>query len=198
MPHRVVNAHGTPADIVEKLTLLRLAALRVSVYKNRELRPEYAVNLLLDHAQRRTLRIARDLPQAPTLVVLRSAGSCVLTEREARQRLGFEVKSTSVTLAAGPKAQTLVRISDPIREHDTLRIKQNSLSGLVNSVQIACCLMGIDPIPAASIEGCLPKNGAREKLNHLTTVPQKLRAAIEEKQGAIREVLKTCAPRPAD
>jgi hypothetical protein len=195
MRHQGGNAYNAPADVVEKLTLLRVAALRVSFFKDRELRPEHAVSLILNHVQRRTLEVARDLPQSPTLVVLRPEGSRVLTQREARQHFGFEVKSSRVEISAGPKTQTIVRGSDPIREHDAVRIKQNSLSGLINSVQIACCLMGIEPIPAASIEGCIPETSKQDKLNHLTTVPEKLRTAISHRQQAIRDVLSAYAPR---
>jgi hypothetical protein len=195
--YRAVNSGDTPADVVEKLTLLRLAALRVSFFKDRELRPEHAVNLILDHTQRRALRVARDLPQSPPLVVLRSAGFRELNQREAREHFGFEVKVPRVMISAGPKTQTIVRQSDSIRDDDGVRIKQNTLSGLVNSVQIACCLMGIEPIPVESIEGCLPEGGRQDKLNHLTTVPEKLRNAIEERQGRIREVLSAYAPKAA-
>lgn len=179
----------SPADIVEKLTLLRVAALRVSFFKDRELKPEHAVNLIMTHAQQRALEVARQLPQSPTLVVLRSAGSRMLDQGEAR-KLGFTLKLPRVEVSAGPRVPTVLRESDTVNIHDAFRMKQSSLSGLINSVQISCALLGIEPIPAALIDGFIPETSQRDKLKHMTTVPSVLRAAIEARQNEIREVLR--------
>jgi hypothetical protein len=192
--HRVKSG-SDPAEVVEKLTLLRAAALRVSFFKDRELRPEHAVNLIMTYAQQRALEIVRDLPQSPPLVVLRSSGSRVLNQKEAR-KLGFAIKSPLVEITAGSRIPTVVRSSEPVKSHDALRMKQNSLSGLINSVQISCALLAIEPIPVEMIEGLIPETSQQDKLKHMTTVPQTLRSAIEERQRAIREVLGISMPRP--
>jgi len=185
----------SPADIVEKLTLLRVAALRVSFFKDRELKPEHAVNLIMTHAQQRALEVARQLPQSPTLVVLRSAGSRMLDQGEAR-KLGFTLKLPRVEVSAGPRVPTVLRESDTVNLHDAFRMKQSSLSGLINSVQISCALLGIEPIPAALIDGFIPDTSQRDKLKHMTTVPPVLRAAIEARQNEIREVLRASTTLP--
>lgn len=192
--HRV-NSDSGPAEVVEKLTLLRAAALRVSFFKDRELRPEHAVNLIMTYAQQRALEIVRDLPQSPPLVVLRSSGSRVLDQKEAR-KLGFAIKSPLVKISAGSRIPTVVRSSEPVKSHDALRMKQNSVSGLINSVQISCALLGIEPIPAKIIEGGIPETSQQDKLKHMTTLPPTLRSAIEERQCAIREVLGVSMLRP--
>ncbi len=186
-----------PADVVEKLTLLRAAALRVSFFKERELKPEHAVNLIMSYAQQRALEFARHLPQAPTLVVLRSAGSRVLNQREARE-LGFSLKLPRVEVMAGGRVPTVLRESDPVEVHDSLRMKQSSLSGLINSVQISCALLGIEPIPAELIDGSVPPTSQQDKLKHMTKVPPALRAVIEDRQRIIRELLKNSAPTAAE
>ncbi len=105
------------------------------------------------------------------------------------------IKTACVEISAGPRIPTVVRSSEPVENHDALRIKQNCLTGLINSVQISCALLGIEPIPAKLIEGCLPETSQQDRLKHMTTVPQRVRTAIEERQGAIREVLTAYAPR---
>lgn len=185
-----------PADVVEKLTLLRLAALRVSIFKDRELRPEHSVNLIMTHAQQRAIEAARDLPQSPPLVVLRAPRSRMLNQREA-QGLGFAINAPYVEVREGVRAPTVVRNSDPIEKYDTMRMKANCVSGLVNSLQISCALLGIEPIPGELIEDYVPKTNKQDRLKHMTMVPQRLRMAIKERQGAIREVLSAYAPRPA-
>lgn len=183
------------ADVVEKLTLLRLAALRVSIFEDRELRPEYAVNLIMTHTQQRALEGVRDLPQSPALVVFRASGSRTISQSEAHD-LGFSIKAPYVEVREGVRLPRVVRPSEPVEKYDTMKMKQNCLSGLINSVQISCALLGIEPLPDKLVEGCGPKTIKQDKLVHMTTAPQKLRTAIEDRRGAIREVLSSCSLRP--
>jgi hypothetical protein len=143
------------------------------------------------------LSAARELPESPSRVVLRSEGSRVVNRDEAQRHFGCEIRVPYVQICAGPKMHAIVGRLDPIRDHDSVRVKSNSLSGLINSVQIACCLMGIEPAPVASMEGCIPKNSEHDKLRHLSLVPDNLRKAIETRQTEIRNLLLTRAPRVA-
>ena len=191
----VPDQDACPAAIVEKLTLLRLAALRISIFAKRELKPEHAVSIIMTHAQKQAIEIARNLPSSPSLVVLRSTQTRQLNEGDAR-KLGFKLKSTCFEISAGSRIPMVLRQSDPVETHDTLRMKQSSLSGFINSVQISCALLGIEPLPAKIIDEFVPKTSQQDKIRHLSTVPAPLRNEIKERQEAIRSVLSSSAPIP--
>jgi hypothetical protein len=114
-----------------------------------------------------------------------------MTDAEARRRgMNFATKTGVMTVAAGKAVPTLLRQSDRVDAHDSLRLKERGNSGSINITQISCALLGISPIPEDLVRQGLRPDSELDRWKKGGPLPAALAAAINDRREAIREVLK--------
>jgi hypothetical protein len=178
-------------NIKTHLKLVRATALQISAWKDRELTPEHSMAIVVTRAQTAAIQASRGLRECPSLVVLRHEGSRVMTDAEARRRgMNFATKTGVMTVAAGKAVPTLLRQSDRVDAHDSLRLKERGNSGSINITQISCALLGISPIPEDLVRQGLRPDSELDRWKKGGPLPAALAAAINDRREAIREVLK--------
>lgn len=186
------RAGGPESDrtITSQLKLIRATALQVSPWVNRDLTPEHCISLLTTHAQTTAIRASRELNACPTLIVLRPEGTRHFTNVDA-EKVGIpaRVKGGSVALACGKMVPTPLRSGEDSTPHDTLRLKERSNSGAINMTQLACVLLGIEPIPDSLVQEGLRPDSEQDTWSRGGPIPEGLATALAKRRAEIREVL---------
>jgi len=166
-------------QIKAHLKAVRATALEISKFKDRPLTPQTTMALLSTHTQHAALEATTRLSSCPTLVILRYQGDAPVTEQEC--------EPTDLRDATKYRIPTLVRQGDPRSPLDGLRLKERATSGAINITQIACALLGIDPIPDHLLKQGLRPDAKVDRAG--LPMPSALTSAISVRRNAIRDAL---------
>ncbi len=173
-----------------QLKLMRATALKISLWRARRLTPEHSLTILLTHAQTVAIQASRNLRGCPSLIVLRHHESRVLTDAQAQKRGMFALtEAGSVTMSVGRAIPTLLQGGETANSLDSLRLKDRGNSGAINSTQLVCALLGIEPIPEDLVRQGVRGDSILDRWKRGGPLPKPLAAAIKERRNAIREVL---------
>lgn len=174
----------------KQLRTVRATALDLSYWRDRELTPPHAVEILAGYARSAAILASRNFEPCPTLVVLRRQGSRdVGVDDLGVDRNKGQLKSRFVTGASGSAVPTILREGDTLNQHDVLRIKERGNSGAINMTQITCALLGIAPIPDHLVQQGVRSDSQVDKWKNGGPLPAPLSAAINQRRHDIRDVL---------
>lgn len=173
------------------LRVVRATALDLSYWRDRELTPPHAVEIIAGHARSAAILASRYFDPCPTLVVLRPQGSRqVNIDNLGVERSKGRLKSKVITVAAGSAVPTLLREGDSLNQHDVLRLKERGNSGAINMTQLSCALLGIAPIPDHLVQQGVRSDSQVDKWKNGGPLPAPLAAAINQRRHDIRDILK--------
>lgn len=190
------GSHSTDPSVIARvksqLKAVRATALQISFWKDRPLTPEHMMAILSTHAQAATIVATRKLPSCPSLIVLRHQGARPVSDKEWKAKgVPFATKSGVSFVPVGKAVPTMLRQGEQASPHDSLRLKERSVSGSINITQIACALLGISPIPEEILQQGLREDSESDTFKRGGPFPEALETVMRKKRNEIREVLKT-------
>jgi hypothetical protein len=136
------------------------------------------VNILMACSQRAAVAASRSLSKPPPLIVLR----CAMPRNEDSANPPKYKTQTPTLLLPG----------DNYSECDAARLKSCTKSGEINWLQLACALLGVDPLSEALVQSAVMETSKSDRDKNLK-LPAATAKAISDKKSAIREVLKGLA-----
>jgi len=181
-------APAAKEELTRGLNALKAVAMRISGKAGNNFKIEDVVAILMTHAQRAALRAISSFNNPPPIVVLRSQAF----EQPSKSQVEVHTmpSHSSRTLITSKLTPTLLLPGEQLPQaSDQLRLKERMNSGAINSTQLACALLGIKPLPEATVRLGIRSDSEQDRWKKGGNMEPQLQQAINSKRGEIREVL---------
>jgi hypothetical protein len=189
-----INAKGagksSNQDIREHLTRAQATAAAISGKEARYLSSAFIVQELLSYSQRAVAVASRALNNPPALIVLRhqqlltGQSDGLATPKNDQPH----APATPTQIASSPVIPKLLKAGEPQQTNDAARLKNWTVSGKVNWIQLTCALLGVDPLPEDIVAKAVMKTSEEDR-NKNTPLPEEVAAAFNQKRSEISEIL---------
>jgi len=146
------------------------------------------VRALMQHSQQAVVRASRCFEKAPFLIVLCRRENSVVNPETARRARSLKSPRKACCCVDSSEVVPEILAPDEPHSHQPFRIKNTSISGSINAVQITCALLGVEPLPQWIVKKALAPNSKLDR-SEVGSMHGRVRKEIQKKRAEIWEFL---------